>query len=528
MTSPDTVGGGMLARRFADLSTGLKMLAIISVALIPLGLIALLASLQSNRTADLQRRADLRVAVTEVSRKLGGELGSDISALQVAADTVAAGGLTYEACASLQTILLARAARPSAFAVIGANNTNLCAAGKYRFGPPPFLPESAPARAVFNDGGLDLRVFAKNGTTAAVAHYPAGTMANFVRPIGISIPYSLTLMGESDDLTLATHQSPYLRPTEKFETPVGLLNLTIRMSVERAPISATELLLAFLPLLMWASAAAVSFLVVDRLLIRPLAELRAGIAGLHPGERYIMPKIRTPAREIRELAETFERVGETLTAHEIDLANALSNQTRLTREVHHRVKNNLQVIASLISLHARGVAPGETADAYASIQRRVDALAIVHRNHYAELEDGGISMKALIDELATNLRAGFAAKGPAPAILTSTPSLRVSQDVAVPIAFLLTELSELSMECDPTASLAIRVVAAETANRALLSIESAGLRIGTALTQKLATRYGRIVDGLSRQLRVPLNHDGETGRYEIEISTIPPIFPNNP
>jgi two-component sensor histidine kinase len=523
MTNPDTVGGGMLARRFADLSTGLKMLAIISIALIPLGLIALLASLQSNRTADLQRRADLRVAVTEVSRKLGGELGADISALTVAADMVAAGGANDEACSRLQTILRSRTAKPSGFAVIGTDSSITCATGQYRVGSPPFLPESAPPRAVFRDGGIDIRVFAKNGTTAAVAHYPAATVASLVRPIGISIPYSLTLLGESDELTLATHQSSYLHQTEKFETPVGLLNLNLRMSVERAPISATELLLTFLPLLMWASAAAVSFLVVDRLLIRPLAELRAGIAGLQPGERYVMPKIRTPAREIRELAETFERVGQTLTAHEIDLATALSNQTRLTREVHHRVKNNLQVIASLISLHARGVPAGPTADAYASIQRRVDALAIVHRNHYAELEDGGISMKSLIDELATNLRSGFAVNGPAPAILTSTPSLRLSQDVAVPIAFLLTELAELSMGCDATAPIAIRVAVAETTNRALLSIESAGLRAGTTLTGKLTARYGRIIDGLSRQLRVPLVHDPELGRYSVEISTLPQL-----
>jgi two-component sensor histidine kinase len=520
MSGPDSTGGGMFARRFADLPTGIKMLAIISVALIPLGLIALLASLQSNRTADLQRRADLRVAITEVSRKLGGELGADISALAVAADMVAVGGMNEEACSRLQIILNSRAAKPSGIAVIGPDRSVVCGSRQYQSTAAPFLPEPSAPRAVFKDGGVDIRVFSKTGTAAAVAHYSVNAVASLVQPIGIPIPYSLALLGDSDQLTLATHQSSYLSPTEKFETPVGLLGLSLRMSVERAPISATELLLTFLPLLMWASAAAVSFLVVDRLLIRPLAQLRAGIAGLQPGELYSVPKIRTPAREIRELAETFERVGKNLTAHEIELAGALANQTRLTREVHHRVKNNLQVIASLISLHARGVPPGETANAYASIQRRVDALAIVHRNHYAELEDGGISMKALIDELATNLRAGFAVNRLAPAIMTTTPSLRVSQDVAVPIAFLLTELTELSMANDPTAPLSISVSIANAPHRAILSIQSAGLRASDALTNKLDARYGRIITGLSRQLRVPLIHDGQAGLYEIEISTL--------
>lgn len=520
MAGTDTVGGGVFTRYFADLPTGIKMLCIISVALIPLGLIALLASLQSNRTADLQRRADLRVAVTEVSRKLGGELGADVSALAVAADAVAEGGIDDETCSRLQIVLRSRAAKPSGMAVIGPGGTIICATRQYSSGPASFLPERSSPRAVIDDHGVEMRVFSESGTAAAVAFYPASAIASVVRPIGIPVDYSLTLVGKDDDLGLAMHESSYIRPSERFETPVGLLDLSLRMSVERAPISATELLLTFLPLLMWASAAAVSFLVVDRLLIRPLAELRAGIAGLQPGARYTMPKIRTPALEIRELAQTFERVGETLTAHEIDLADALANQTRLTREVHHRVKNNLQVIASLISLHARGVPAGDTADAYASIQRRVDALAIVHRNHYAELEDGGISMKALIDELATNLRSGFASNRPAPAIMTKTPSLRVSQDVAVPVAFLLTELTELSMATDPTAPLAIRVAVADAPDRATLSIQSTGLRASDPLSAKLEARYGRIINGLSRQLRVPLIHDEQAGLYQIEISTI--------
>jgi two-component sensor histidine kinase len=520
MNGPDSIGGGMFARRFSDLATGIKMFAIISVALIPLGLIALLASLQSNRTADLQRRADLRVAITEVSRKLNVELGADISALAVAADMVAAGGMNEEACWRLRIILNSRTAKPSGIAVIRPDRSIICGSRQYQSGAPPFLPEPSEPRAVFRDGGIDIRVFSKTGTAAAVAHYSVNAVASVVQPIGVPIPYSLALLGESDELSLATRPSSYLSSTEKFETPVGLLGLRLRMSVERAPISATELLLTFLPLLMWASAAAVSFLVVDRLLIRPLAELRAGIAGLLPGERYSVPRIRTPAREIRDLAETFERVARTLTAHEIDLESALSKQTRLTREVHHRVKNNLQVIASLISLHARGVPSGETAEAYASIQRRVDALAIVHRNHYAELEDGGISVKSLIDELATNLRSGFATNRLTPPIMTTTPSLRVSQDVAVPVAFLLTELTELSMSNDPTAPLSIRVSVADAPNRAILSIQSAGFRASDALTNKLDTRYSRIITGLSRQLRVPLVHDDHAGLYEIEISTL--------
>lgn len=70
------------------------------------------------------------------------------------------------------------------------------------------------------------------------------------------------------------------------------------------------------------------------------------------------------------------------------------------------MKNNLQVISSLINFHARGATGPEAMAAYASIQRRVDALAVVHRHHFAELEDNrGLNLRTMIGELAANIRA---------------------------------------------------------------------------------------------------------------------------
>ena len=76
------------------------------------------------------------------------------------------------------------------------------------------------------------------------------------------------------------------------------------------------------------------------------------------------------------------------------------------REVHHRVKNNLQVVASLLNIHGRSAEHARRARAYAGIGRRVGALSIVHRNHFAEMEENrGISLRPLLTELAAELRA---------------------------------------------------------------------------------------------------------------------------
>ena len=70
-------------------STGVKMFLILTLALLPLGLVALVASLQAIRTADLEKEALLRVAVTQSARKLSADLQSDRTALELTVNTLA-------------------------------------------------------------------------------------------------------------------------------------------------------------------------------------------------------------------------------------------------------------------------------------------------------------------------------------------------------------------------------------------------------------------------------------------------------
>jgi signal transduction histidine kinase len=241
-------------------------------------------------------------------------------------------------------------------------------------------------------------------------------------------------------------------------------------------------------------------------------------------EPLALPSLRTPAKEIRELGEAFLRATESLTAHEKELAEGLANQKRLTREVHHRVKNNLQVVSSLINLHSRGAADNAVVEAYASIQRRVDALAVVHRNHYAELEEHqGVALRALIGEIASNLRASATQEATRTSITLNVMPASATQDIAVPIAFLITEIIELVMVCGPNSNIAIGLSPVPgNPELAKLSIQSPSLATSECLNGPAADRFRRIVTGLARQLRSPLEHDLTLGRYAIDIRVIQP------
>ncbi len=499
------------------------MMAIMTLALFPLGLIALLASLESARTADSQRRADLRVAVVESTRKLSAELASDVSAFRAATDALTRGADPAEVCARLGAILAAHTAQPTPFALFGPGAEPLCAAPGFRAQRPSTLSLDSSPRAQLSEDYLDVEVQAPTGAAVAIARYDKSKLANFARPNNLTGNFGVTLNDDTASMVLIEPEHSLSIRGDANAAAVGLLGLSLSISTAMIAFGPTQALLTFLPLLMWASASIIAFLLADRLLIRPLRQLRLAVADHAPGAAFVFPSARTPAREIRELGDTFVESGEAIVAREASLAKALADQTRATREVHHRVKNNLQVVASLISLHARSAGSPDAANAFAVIQRRVDALAIVHRNHYAELDSGGgIEVRALLSELAANLRAN-AGEGASPPISIGSPLAQVTQDTAVAVAFLLTELAELSMTLDASAPITIEVKAVDdNPEKAFLRLTSAALRSGDAMEATLAARYARILEGLSRQLRSRLERQPEIGSFAIEFPLLSP------
>ena len=187
--------------------------------------------------------------------------------------------------------------------------------------------------------------------------------------------------------------------------------------------------------------------------------------------------------------------------------------------MHHRVKNNLQVISSLINLHARSARSAEATGAYASIQRRVDALAVVHRHHFAELEEHrGLSLRSVIGELISNFRATTPGTVRDFAIVIDIDSFLATQDTAIAVSFLLTELMEMAIALTPTTQLRVSIKPGANDESAILRVSAPALVDGDMLRSLLSERYGRVIEGLSRQLRAKLHHDPLVGAYEIVIA----------
>lgn len=503
------------------LPTGAKLFITLSVALLLLALIAIGATLQTGRTADAEARARLRIAANESARSIAIELVGDMTALRVAVTALQADAGDAPSCARAQGVFAQQSTIGTRFSIVDRNGRLLCGEP---FDANVALDTSTPVgAAIIPDRGLILSLPGLRHGPSARVFFPKAFLTQLAAPGTRAMPLASALVHDDETLTLS--RIPDLGAFDRVETvqtDLGLGGLALRTSIRSAPITSSFLVALMLPLLMWAAAAGLSWFIVDRLLIRPLRVLRASVAAYTPGEVIDPGKLGPlPAQEIRELGDTFRAISRTVALHEAGLAEAVVRQTKLTREVHHRVKNNLQVISSLINFHARGAPSPDATAAYASIQRRVDALAVVHRNHFAEMEDNrGLNLRSVIGELASNIRATAPEGATSLSIVLDVDPYLVNQDVAVAVAFLVTETIELAMNCDAAAQVRVAIKPGEDDKKAKLRVVSRAFVESERLETLLSTRYGRVIEGLSRQLRAPLHHDPMTGAYEIAIAVM--------
>ena len=516
-----TSNNGWLGPQFARLSTGVKMLLILGLSLLPLGVIAILASVQSAQANRADRYKEIQQRIELNAQRLNAALARNAATIRAAGAAVADSNDRSPVCERTLARLASTEIMRGTYALYDEQGRLRCATPGYR--PPTTTAgiRNGTRLLLTPDDTLQLLLYRADGGIEAVGDYRHSAVADLLEQGTGAGDARLELrQGASTMVLRDTHRKGPLTRTVVLTSPVGSGQAELRIVAGLVPISATELLLILMPVVMWISAAVIGWLVVNGLLLKPLLRMQRAISSYRPGDTSLaLPLLATPAREIGDLGEAFDQVTRTVARHEAELEAAVERQTRLVREVHHRVKNNLQVVASLLNLHSRGASSEDVSAAYASIQRRVDALAVVHRNHYAELEENrGVALKPLVSELAANLRATAPRPAAGMAISLHVDALHVTQDIAVSVAFLVTEVVEFAM-LSGAAAVRISVTGTGT-GLADFRIESDSLREGAPRDDKLFERFDRIITGLSRQLRSTMVKNGDDGSYALQIAVL--------
>jgi two-component sensor histidine kinase len=237
------------------------------------------------------------------------------------------------------------------------------------------------------------------------------------------------------------------------------------------------------------------------------------------GPRWFRAELRsvhTNLGEIRVIVSLFditdERIAEAERAHRATIEQSLREKETLLREIHHRVKNNLQIISSLLMLQRDLVPNDDARRMLAESVFRVRSMALVHQQLYGVDSLERVELGAYARSLAESLRASLA---PTAQIVLRADVAEVTVERAVPCALILNELITNAMKYGQPvdgrqARVEIEIVA--EAQHLCLQVTDAGPGFPPGVDVSTAGTLGlQLVRSLTRQLRGVLTVDSPGG-----------------
>lgn len=185
------------------------------------------------------------------------------------------------------------------------------------------------------------------------------------------------------------------------------------------------------------------------------------------------------------------------------LEQSLAEKETLLKEIHHRVKNNLQIISGLLEKQARNTSDEAAKKLMKEGQDRVFSMALVHQNLYQSENLSAIEIKSYLEVLTKNIAATQAPADKQIQVQLNVDDARLDIDMAIPVALILNELITNCFKYAFTgrASGLIQVDFQQKANEFLLKVRDNGIGLDPDFDLSKSKSLGlNLVQGLVRQL----------------------------
>lgn len=284
------------------------------------------------------------------------------------------------------------------------------------------------------------------------------------------------------------------------------------------------------PLLMLAVAVGVSYVALDRLVLRHLVYLARLARVYGRGRLELQPRIAENApAEIASLFGSIGSMADELATRQRDLRDSAEMNRLLLLEVYHRVRNNLQMIASLVNLQiGRADTEAERA-ALGRIGDRVHGLALVHEKLYASRGSDAVDLGVLIGDIATALgTAHGAARGEiALDLALDTEHAIVGPALATPLALFVNEalLNAIKHGAARDGTLTVGLTLRSGPDGAL-DLVITNDADADATPDDETPRQGalglRLMESFARQLRGRFSYRRVDGRHVVRLAWWPP------
>ena len=147
-----------------------------------------------------------------------------------------------------------------------------------------------------------------------------------------------------------------------------------------------------------------------------------------------------PFTEVGQIAERYNWVMEALQKEAAKTESSLQEKELLLREIHHRVKNNLQVISSLLSLQSRSSKDEQAIEMAKESQNRIKVMALIHEKLYRSKDFANVEFNDYIKNLVNDLFASYKVSSSRISLKMDIENISLGIDTAIPTGLIINEL----------------------------------------------------------------------------------------
>ncbi|MGR3509081.1 MAG: sensor histidine kinase [Sulfitobacter sp.] len=287
----------------------------------------------------------------------------------------------------------------------------------------------------------------------------------------------------------------------------------------------TTALSLFLPVAMWIASLIVAFWALNRLAIKHIGKLSRQMR--HFALNRTLP--RTPLggvvpTEIVNMEQAFIGMAESILRDEAKLEDNLRQKNILLKEVHHRVKNNLQLISSIMNMQIRQASTQDAKRVLQRLQDRILSLATVHKSLYQNDSLTRVDGGALTNEIVNQLLSVGLPSGSGVKIIQHYEAIQLDPDDAAPLTLLVSEAITNAMKYVALGEDANSFI---DVNLAYTGAESAKLIVKNTTgggQDEVGTGLGsRLINAFSRQLNGQVETNEEDGVYTLCVEFHVPL-----
>ncbi|MBI5445855.1 MAG: GAF domain-containing protein, partial [Deltaproteobacteria bacterium] len=231
------------------------------------------------------------------------------------------------------------------------------------------------------------------------------------------------------------------------------------------------------------------------------------------------------------LLRKHQQAEEALRERENELRKSLAEKEVLLKEIHHRVKNNLQIVQSVLNLQLPYLKDEQAIELFKESQNRVYSMALVHEKLYQSESLARIDLAEYIQSLTANLFLSYGVSGRVVKPIIDVENLTLDVSVVIPCALIVNELVSNSLKhafpdsfrrAGGTAEIRI-ALRRDACGEITLNVSDNGVGLPAGFTTQGSASLGlRIVNVLVRQLRGTIHH-GKSGVAQFTITFAPRV-----